>query len=275
MTTVRPRVAGASVAFLVGRRLFGVKDDFLDQAQVWMKQIQSAAGAGVFVEDLDDPRVVANTIADLSAKAAKAKISDATLAKNLGGLQGHTLVFTTHGLLPLVSSTKQQKLDSQGLLFINKTQGQSDNDVVLQKFHLDHMLVNSKGHVVFDDKSITDNKANEKIIGDVIDFALVVDAIRQAVFDQVYLAACGDDSRLLEFAQRLQTLTASTIFFNDEKILLPEKPNVPFAEVGHKAGKQVVRAMGFKYYESQAGKASQPLFSATDGFLPGSMRRLP
>jgi len=274
MTTVRPRVPGASVAFLVGQRANGVKDDFLDQAQVWVNRIQSSTGAGVFVDKLDSPRAVATVISRLSTQAAKATLSNATLDKSFGGLRGHTLVFTTHGLDVDPTLSKQDQIDTQGLLFRNNTTGRSQTDIVMMKFHLDRMKLDG-GHVVYDGSLPT--QGNEALIRDITDFAQVVDAVKQAVFDQVYFAACGGDRRLIEFADQFQTLTATSVYSNSAAIFMPTKGTPPFAEVGveDKQTKQFTRSKGFKFYQAVSGTPSVDLVSATDGFLPGSTSRTP
>jgi hypothetical protein len=274
VTAVRPRVPGASVTFLVGQRAQGVTDDFLDQAQVWVNQIQSSAGAGVLVDKLDAPKAAATVIDGLSAQAARAKLSNATLDKNLGGLRGHTLVFTTHGLDVDPTLSAQDQLDTQGLLFRNNTIGRSQNDVVMMKFHLDRMKLDGGGHVIYDGSLPA--QGNEKLIADITDFARVVDAVKQAVFDQVYLAACGGNRRLVEFAGSFQKLTATSVYFNSATIFLPAKGTPPFAEVGvENQQKQLTRSKGFKFYQAASGAPSLELVSATDGFLPGSMQRVP
>jgi hypothetical protein len=275
MTAVRPRVPGASVAFLVGQRAAGVKDDFLDQAKVWVDKIASSAGAGVFVEKLGSPKAVATVITQLSARAAKATLSNATLDRNLGGLRGHTLVFTTHGLDVDPTLSKQDQLDTQGLLFRNDTVGRSQSDVVMMKFHLDRMKLDGGGQVVFDGSVPT--QGNEKLVRDIIDFAAVLDAVKQAVFDQVYFAACGGDRRLDQFAIKFQELTATAVYHNGATIFLPTKGTPPFAEVGIEdpQTKQVTRSQGFTFYQAHSGTPTLDLVSTTDGFLPGSTARTP
>lgn len=275
MTAVRPRVPGASVAFLVGQRAQGVKDDFLDQAQLWVDTIKSSAGAGVFVDKLGAPGVVATVIGQLGAQAAKATLSTATLDRNLGGLRGHTLVFTTHGLDVDPTLSRQDQLDTQGLLFRNNTLGRSQNDLVMTRFMLDHMKLDGRGRVVYDGSLPA--QGNEKLIQDIVEFAQVVDAVKQAVFDQVYFAACGGGRRLVEFAARFQDLTATSVYFNSEAIFMPTKGTPPFAEVGveNAQTQQFTRSKGFAFYQATTGAPPVDLVSTATGFLPGSTSRTP
>jgi hypothetical protein len=272
----RPSVPGASAVFLVGTRAKGVTDDFLDQARTWVTAIQAGVGTGVIVADLGTPGAVATRIAALSARvASEGKLNTATLDAKLGGLRGHTLIFTTHGLDVDRKLTPEEQKDTEGLLFHNKTIGRSNSDVVMMKFHLDRMSVQN-GVVKPTPGAVDDLPDNQKIIADIAAFSAVVNAIRQSVFKQVYLAACGGDRRLVHFARLLHKLTGKTIFYSNAAIFMPTKPTKPFAEVGNRPkGGTFTAVKGFAYYGTRKSGTEIGLTSKTDTFLPGSTEREP
>jgi len=267
-------VPGASVTFLSGTRGPGVKDDFLDMAAKWVAAIKKNVGAGAIVGKLGEAATVATTIDTTGNQAAKENLDTATLDAKLGGLRGHTLVFVTHGLDVDPKAPKDEQLNTQGLLFHNMTVGRSSSDVVMMKMHLDRMKVDND-HVIADvaGLDLTD-KETKSFVDDVKAFARVVDALRQAVFQHVYLAACGTKGRLTEFAKLLQTLANVTVFFNTEAIFLSDK-DPTFAEVGIKgSGSSFTLSKGLPFFAPTTA-ATVPLRSGTDTFLPGSMERAP
>jgi hypothetical protein len=273
----RPPIPGASVAFLIGTRAAGVDDELLDQAAKWVGAIRAAVGAGVWVDDLGAPGVAANTLRAVSGRAAReGKLTAAQLDKKLGGLRGHSLVLITRGLEADGGALgPQQETNGQGILFHNNTAAAPQNDLVLTKRHLDLMTVQSD-RVVPGPGAAADQPANAQTVSELAAFASTVDAMRQSVFAHVYLATCGGRRRLDAFAVRLRELTGMTVFFNRDAIFFPSAAYAPRAEVGTRVSEtQVKRSKGFAYFAARRGAPSVGLVSAGDGFLPGSMERLP
>lgn len=274
----KPATPGASCMFAVGTRAPGVTDDFLDQAKTWVGAIVKAVGTGTASRDLGTAAASAAAIKALSDAAAKdGSLTVAQLDANLGGLRGHTLAMVTHGLDVDPAWTSQEQDDSQGLLLYNKTVGRNSSaDIILMNAHLARMKVDG-------DKVVADVAGFDLTDPDTAAFAnavtamvAVVDAIRQAVFAQVYLAACGGGHRLDKFSKRLAGLTGKTLYWNDQKIFVPTKPTAPFAEVGvEQPGGGFTVRKGFGYFGARTGAASVDLKSGTDTFLPGSTHREP
>src|SRR3970282_1926649 len=146
----------SSVAFLVGTAAWA--DGFLQQGRRWVKAIQKAAGGapGAQIGDLgNDPGAVRATLQRFRQAAAKAKLSDAVLDANVGGLRGHTLVLVTHGLeVHDPSLTRKEQEDSQGLLFYNHAKGDHPRDLVLFKMHLDFMTTKPTGSGKAEDANV-------------------------------------------------------------------------------------------------------------------------
>lgn len=274
----KPATTGASCMFAVGTRAAGVADDFLDQARTWTAAIVKAVGAGTASRDLGTAAASAATIKALSDTATQhGKLTTAQLDGNLGGLRGHTLVLVTHGLDVDPSWTATERDDSQGLLLHNKTVGRNSSaDIILMNAHLSRMKVDG-GKVVasVDGLDLTDPDT-AAFVTTVTAMAALVDAIRQSVFAQVYLAACGGGHRLDKFGKRLVTLTGKTLYWNDQKIFLPTKPTTPFAEVGvEQASGGFTLSKGYGYFGAHTGAPSIDLRSGTATFLPGSTHREP
>ncbi|HEV8323856.1 MAG TPA: hypothetical protein VG389_19725 [Myxococcota bacterium] len=269
-----PPVKGASVTFLAGTRSSGVQDPFLDMAAKWVAAMQANVGAGAFAGTLGTASAAASAINNFSSQAAGGTLDIPTLDAKLGGLRSHTLVFVTHGLDVDKTLPAKDQLDTQGLLFHNDSTGKrTDTDIVLQKVHLDNMKVD-KDHVVENLPGGLDLKdpGTRDFVNKVTDFVPVMDAVRQSIYQHVYLAACGTKGRLTEFAKVFESLANVTVFFNTEAIFLSDK-DPTFAEVGLK-GPPFKLSKGLPFFAAPTA-TKVDLRSGTDTFLPGSMERAP
>jgi hypothetical protein len=269
----RPRAANAGVAFLVCHRT--VPDAFMDQAERWVRNIQGAVGSGVIVDVMGSGTITAAAIRAADQQIANARLGDQQLDEHLGGLRGRTLVLVTHGLRPDPTVPPDLRLASQGLMLEKNSTTDRDLDVVLDKQSLDFMTYDAaQDEVVLDTSKIQDIPENRAIIDKVRGFAPVIDALRHSSFEQIYLAACGDNDRLVEFSRALfELVDHKTIYFNDEAIFVTLNVPNPIAEVGVEdpVTHRLTRAQGKRFYsQTRVSLASQP-----DGFLPGSTRRVP
>ena len=284
-TAARPTSPAASVAFLVGTA--GWPDGFLSQGKKWAKAIQTAAGGapGVQVGDLGkDPVAVADAIRRFAQTGATAAVPVAKLDANLGGLRGHTVVFVTHGLEPHDPSlTAQQKKDTQGLLFYNAGKGDNPNDKVFFRQHLDFMKLEPvPGGAPGEQRVVTkpeldtldDSGDGKQFKKDAHAYVQVVDALRRSIFRQIYLAACGPNRRLDDFAAKLFELTGLVVWWNEDTISFPTPPDAPFAEVGPiVGGKTSPLRKGTRFFKAEKPENLVDLRSKTDGFLEGAMKR--
>lgn len=270
----KPPLPAASAVFLVGSRGQMAKDDFLDQAATWVAAIVKQVGKGTVKAALGPPVAVASTIQQLSQQMVKdGHLADGVMDARLGSLRGHNLIFVTHGLTSDPDASIADKKATQGLLFHNDSTGRTATDIVLMRLHLDQMVIDAGDSVVAKPGLASGDPMTRQII----DFALVVDAIRKSVFGAIYLAACGGDARLEAFAVRLHALTNRTIFYNAENINLPNKPTPPYAEVGSvwpSDGRFHV-LKGYPPYAPRVPANMIDLKSTTDTFLPGSDDRVP
>ncbi|HEV8320740.1 MAG TPA: hypothetical protein VG389_03945 [Myxococcota bacterium] len=287
----RPSPPTRSVAFLIGTA--GFPDGFLVQGRKWVNKIAKAAGGapGVVVGDLsNDPLAVAAAIQRFSRDTKAATIPTSTMDANLGGLRGHTLVLLTHGLEPHDSGlTLEERRETEGLMFFNKVRGDSPKDLVMFNKHLDFMTTQLVANPVNgEDKEVVtkpkldglvDADGGAKFKKDAHGFAQVLNAMRRSIFVRVYLAACGGGRRLATFAEKLKGLTNLSVYWNDDTISFPDlkHPRDPLiAEVG-----PIVNGVtnpvreGVRFFKADTPANHVLLRSTTDGFLEGSMSRLP
>jgi hypothetical protein len=287
---VQPTWDTSSVAFLVGTTARGHKDEYIDQAGRWVDNIKAGAGHdGVMVTRLGRAAAVAGDILRMSKDGFDEKIPKSIRDDHLGGLNGHSLVFVTHGV------DRGETRADRGLLF-----ARGSPEINLLQFHLDHMKLKEKmakgkgtgfykvvpidtlDELEIAEEGLSDREreaATKRFRQSVRDLVKVVDAIRQSVFSRVILAACGgseEHPRLSAFAQRLSVLAGVHVYFNNETITLDEPPEPrPTAVVGKLVKKKVVRvAKGYLYFASEDEYNEVELRSDDDSFLRGSQERI-
>jgi len=279
MSAAKPWEDWSSVVFFVGTRGATAVDPFLDQASRWVDAIVAAVAQPACVRRSLGPAVaVAAAITqagiDMEKVAETTPLPNDVLDARFGGMRGNSLVFVTHGLAVDPNETDPTiRKQTSGLLFHNATTGRNASDIVMQRLHLDNMIVDGNGTVVADPKL----DPADPVTAQVRDFALVVDAIRQSSFFSIYLAACGGgDSRLGAFTYKLWDLTGRNIFYNSENINLPAAPAAPYAQVGSvwPADNAFHLSRGYPVFAPRESAYLVDLESKTDTFLPGSSERV-
>jgi hypothetical protein len=222
----RPPTSGASLMFLVGGE--NPLAPALPDARAWMNAVINALGGGAALDELGTVDIAADAVERASQRAALGALSDAALDQHAGGLRGHTLVLAATGL-------ETQVPDDAGL----RLRGGALTVAELKNMRLD----------------------GDTVVGPDAEPVALVDAIRQSIFAQVYLACFGLGRPLDELAALLAALTDKTVYFNAAPI--------NFA----KNGGAVVNAPGRAFYAAFDAPANVTLKSPPDGFLAGAEGR--
>jgi hypothetical protein len=269
-----------SVAFLVGGA--GWADGYLMAGTKWCQAIQQAAGGapGVQVEKLPPQATGMPAVVDkLSRGSLTAQLSNATLDASFGGLRGHSLVILSHGLVADGGG------DAQGVLLFNRVKGESPLDVTLWTTHLELMVTRERASGLPEDadvvpspglNNVVQDADGKKLVREVRDLAAFVNAIRQSIYQRVYLAACGGEHRLERFAKQLSVLTLKSVYYNLATISFPKPPKPPSAAVGPLHGDDVDVVSGTKFFRDPSDAANSVRLESTEtGFLPGAQGLAP
>lgn len=270
---IGPEDTSASVAFLVGGAGWG--DGYLLQGTKWCQAIQKAAGGapGVQVDKLPPKATgMAGVVDKLSKTSLNGQLSNGTLDAQLGGLRGHSLVLVTHGLVA------ESTASAQGVLLYNTVKGESPLDVTLWTSHLDLMTTQETGSGLPEDANVVANVGglasdadSQRTAREVRELAPFVNAIRQSIYQRVYLAACGGEHRLETFARKLAMLTMKCVYYNLATISFPKPPTAPSAAVGEVHGDDVSVVSGTKFFRDPDNAANRVrLETTTDTFFGGA-----
>jgi hypothetical protein len=188
----------------------------------------------------------------------------------------------THGL---VADGDGPAADAQGVLLYNRVKGESPLDVTLWTTHLDLMTTRERASGLPEDADVVPSPAlnnvvqdadGKRLVREVKEFAAFVNAIRQSIYQRVYLAACGGERRLETFAKKLAMLTLKCVYYNLATISFPTPPTPPSAQVGPIHGDTVDVVSGPRFFRDRNDQASfVKLESTATGFLPGAQGLAP